>query len=40
MAEPDFGPAQDRAITARYGIEEDPDSVGRLCAAHGLTYPG
>ena len=40
MAESDFGPARDIEISARYGIEADPDSIGRLCAAHGLTYPG
>ncbi|HEV2057864.1 MAG TPA: cupin domain-containing protein [Solirubrobacteraceae bacterium] len=40
MAGSDFGPARDMEISARYGIEADPDSIGRLCAAHGLTYPG
>ncbi len=39
MAGDDFDPAQDMEISARYGIEADPDSIGRLCAAHGLTYP-
>ncbi len=40
MAGSDFDTAQDMEISARYGIEADPDSIGRLCAAHGLTYPG
>ena len=39
IAEPDYGPEQDMEISARYGIEFDPDSIGRLCAEHGLTYP-
>jgi len=40
MAGADFDPARMMEIDARYGIEEDPDSIGRLCAEHGLTYPG
>lgn len=26
-------------LAARYGIEFDPDSVPRLCAEHGITFP-
>jgi mannose-6-phosphate isomerase-like protein (cupin superfamily) len=40
MAGSDFDPVRMMEIDARYGIEDDPDSIGRLCAAHGLTYPG
>ena len=40
MAEPEVDPAQLMEIGERYGVEEDPDSISRLCAAHGLTYPG
>ena len=40
MAEPEVDPARLMEIGERYGVEEDPDSIGRLCAAHGLTYPG
>ena len=40
MAGADFDPARMMELDARYGIEEDPDSIGRLCAEHGLTYPG
>lgn len=27
------------ALDARYGLEVDYDSVGRLCEEHGLTFP-
>ena len=40
LAEPDVDPARIADLEARYGIEEDPDSIGRLCAAHGLAFPG
>ena len=40
MAEPEVDPARLMEIGERYGVEEDPYSIGRLCAAHGLTYPG
>jgi mannose-6-phosphate isomerase-like protein (cupin superfamily) len=40
MAEPEVDPARLMEIGERYGVEEDPDSIGRLCAAHGLAYPG
>ena len=40
MAGSEIDPARLMEIGAHYGIEEDPDSIGRLCAAHGLTYPG
>lgn len=39
MAGPEVDPARLMEISARYGMEADPDSIGRLCAAHGLTYP-
>jgi quercetin dioxygenase-like cupin family protein len=28
------------ATDAAYGLEVDYDSIGRLCAAHGVTFPG
>jgi mannose-6-phosphate isomerase-like protein (cupin superfamily) len=28
------------ALGARYGLEFDPGSVPRLCAEHGLVFPG
>ena len=28
------------AMDAKYGLEVDYDSIGRLCAAHGLLFPG
>ncbi len=40
LAESDFDPARMKAMDARYGMEDDPDSIGRLCAEHGLTFPG
>ena len=40
IAESDFDPARMKAIDERYGMEDDPDSIGRLCAEHGLTFPG
>jgi len=27
------------ALDARYGLEVDYESIGRLCAAHGLSFP-
>ena len=28
------------AMDARYGLEVDYESIGRLCAEHGLEFPG
>ena len=39
VAAADFDPARMAALDARYGLEMDPDSVERLCAEHGLTFP-
>src|ERR1700749_2674825 len=39
MAAPGFAPGQREELGARYGVEFDPDSVGRLCAVYGLAYP-
>lgn len=39
MERPDFDPAQMGELGARYGLEFDPESVARLCAAHGLDHP-
>jgi mannose-6-phosphate isomerase-like protein (cupin superfamily) len=39
MAAPDFEPAHLAELGARYGLEFDPESIGRLCAEHGLTHP-
>ena len=36
---PDFAPEMDAELSARYGIQFDPDSVPRLCEEHGLTFP-
>ncbi len=37
---PDPDPAALAGLGARYGLEFDPESVPRLCAEHGLTFPG
>ncbi len=39
LAASDFDPAQLVELDARYGVEDDPDSISRLCAEHGLTFP-
>jgi mannose-6-phosphate isomerase-like protein (cupin superfamily) len=39
VAVPDFDPAHMAELGARYGVEADPESIGRLCAEHRLTYP-
>jgi mannose-6-phosphate isomerase-like protein (cupin superfamily) len=39
LRSPDFEPAALGALGARYGLEFDPDSVPRLCAEHGLSFP-
>jgi mannose-6-phosphate isomerase-like protein (cupin superfamily) len=39
MASPDFDAVQVAELAAGYGIEIEPDSIGRLCAEHGLTHP-
>ena len=36
---PDFEPPMLAAIGERYGLQFDPDSVPRLCAEHGLSFP-
>ena len=33
-------PGDPLALGARYGLEFDPGSVPRLCAEHGLVFPG
>src|SRR5215212_2903560 len=38
-AEPREAMAGERSLDARYGIEFDFESVGRLCEEHGLTFP-
>ncbi len=37
---PDFAPEMIADIGARFGLEFDAESVPRLCAEHGLTFPG
>ena len=32
-------PREAASLDVRYGIEFDPESVGRLCREHGLTFP-
>jgi len=39
LAAPDFAPPELAVLGARYGLEFDPESIGRLCAEHGLTHP-
>jgi mannose-6-phosphate isomerase-like protein (cupin superfamily) len=39
MASPDFDPEELVGIAGRYGLEVDPESIPRICAEHGLTYP-
>ena len=39
LASPDFAPPQLGELGARYGMEFEPESIGRLCAEHGLTHP-
>ncbi|MCW3068917.1 MAG: hypothetical protein JWL67_1542, partial [Solirubrobacterales bacterium] len=39
MASPDFAPPMLGELGARYGLEVDPESIGPLCAEHGLTHP-
>ena len=37
--QPDFAPDQLGALGTKYGLEFQPESVPRLCAEHGLTFP-
>jgi mannose-6-phosphate isomerase-like protein (cupin superfamily) len=39
LASPDFAPPKLGELGARYGMEFEPESIGRLCAEHGLTHP-
>jgi mannose-6-phosphate isomerase-like protein (cupin superfamily) len=39
MASPEFPPEAMGELGARYGLEFQPDSVPRVCEAHGLDHP-
>jgi mannose-6-phosphate isomerase-like protein (cupin superfamily) len=40
FAEVAAGPEGRAGLAARYGLEFDVDSIPRLCAEHGLVFPG
>ncbi len=40
QAEPDFEPSVMGELGSRYGLEFDPESIPRLCAEYGLSFPG
>lgn len=39
LQQPDFNPMQLAEVGGRYGLEFQPESIGRLCEEHGLDHP-